>query len=131
MTSNSQSIVILDGARRTPRADILINNREPGLFARFATTDDPHITSGMTVDHAYGWAWFGWEEGVITVRSETLLVDEVEWDRRFPVNMGISTTLDPTLLDAVSNDSSSSWCDGKTAYGRGDLGTPGDPNDAC
>jgi len=38
MTSNSQSIVILDGARRTPRADILINNREPGLFSRFATT---------------------------------------------------------------------------------------------
>jgi len=38
MTSASQSIVILDGARRTPRADILINNREPGLFARFATT---------------------------------------------------------------------------------------------
>jgi acetyl-CoA acetyltransferase family protein len=38
MTTNSQSIVILDGARRTPRADILINNREPGLFARFATT---------------------------------------------------------------------------------------------
>ncbi len=38
MTNNSQSIVILDGARRTPRADILIKNREPGLFARFATT---------------------------------------------------------------------------------------------
>jgi len=38
MTSNSQAIVILDGARRTPRADILINNREPGLFSRFATT---------------------------------------------------------------------------------------------
>jgi acetyl-CoA acetyltransferase family protein len=32
------SIVILDGARRTPRADILINNKEPGLFSRFSTT---------------------------------------------------------------------------------------------
>ena len=31
-------IVILDGARRTPRADILIDNREPGLFERFSTT---------------------------------------------------------------------------------------------
>jgi len=38
MTNSSQSIVILDGGRRTPRADILIRNREPGLFARFATT---------------------------------------------------------------------------------------------
>jgi len=36
--TNERSIVILDGARRTPRADMLINNREPGLFARFATT---------------------------------------------------------------------------------------------
>ena len=34
----SEPIVILDGARRTPRADILIRNREPGLFANFTTT---------------------------------------------------------------------------------------------
>jgi acetyl-CoA acetyltransferase family protein len=32
------SIVILDGARRTPRADILIDNKKPGLFSRFSTT---------------------------------------------------------------------------------------------
>ena len=34
----SESILILDGARRTPRADILINNRTPGLFSRFTAT---------------------------------------------------------------------------------------------
>jgi acetyl-CoA acetyltransferase family protein len=32
------SIVILDGGRRLPRADILRDNREPGLYARFSTT---------------------------------------------------------------------------------------------
>lgn len=32
------SIVIVDGARRTPRADILINNQEPGLFSRYTAT---------------------------------------------------------------------------------------------
>jgi len=32
------SIVILDGGRRTPRADILENNQGPGLFSRFSTT---------------------------------------------------------------------------------------------
>ena len=31
-------IVILEGAKRIPRADILIKNREPGLFSRFTTT---------------------------------------------------------------------------------------------
>jgi acetyl-CoA acetyltransferase family protein len=32
------AIVIVDGGRRLPRADILVNNREPGLFSRFSTT---------------------------------------------------------------------------------------------
>jgi acetyl-CoA acetyltransferase family protein len=36
--SNNDSIVILDGARRTPRADILIDNKRPGLFSRFTAT---------------------------------------------------------------------------------------------
>lgn len=31
-------IVILDGARRTPRADILIDNKQAGLFSRFSAT---------------------------------------------------------------------------------------------
>jgi len=34
----SASIVIVDGGRRLPRADILHQNREPGLFSRFSTT---------------------------------------------------------------------------------------------
>ena len=36
--TDERAIVILDGARRTPRADMLIDNREPGLFSRYATT---------------------------------------------------------------------------------------------
>ncbi len=36
--TGDRSIVILDGARRTPRVDILRDNREPGLFSRFSTT---------------------------------------------------------------------------------------------
>lgn len=34
----SQQIVILEGGRRTPRADILVDNKEAGLFSRFTTT---------------------------------------------------------------------------------------------
>jgi acetyl-CoA acetyltransferase family protein len=37
MGSNG-SIVILDGGRRTPRADILVDNKKPGLFSRFSAT---------------------------------------------------------------------------------------------
>jgi acetyl-CoA acetyltransferase family protein len=35
---NNESIVILDGGRRTPRADILVDNKKPGLFSRFSAT---------------------------------------------------------------------------------------------
>ncbi len=33
-----EAIVIVDGGRRLPRADILVDNRAPGLFSRFSTT---------------------------------------------------------------------------------------------
>ncbi len=46
-----QSIVILEGARRLPRADILINNREPGLFARFSTTALGGMAIKATLEH--------------------------------------------------------------------------------
>ena len=36
--SNIGSIVIVEGARRTPRADILENNKDAGLFSRFSTS---------------------------------------------------------------------------------------------
>ena len=32
------AIVIVDGGRRLPRADLLVDNKEPGLFSRFSTT---------------------------------------------------------------------------------------------
>ena len=38
MSTDPRTIVILDGGRRTPRADILVNNKEPGLFSRLSTT---------------------------------------------------------------------------------------------
>ncbi len=39
-------VVILDGARRTPRADILVDNKSPGLFSRFTTTQ----LGGMAIE---------------------------------------------------------------------------------
>ncbi len=82
-----RSIVILDGGRRTPRADILVNNREPGLFSRFSTTQlggfaiagtlahskiDPglvgHVVMGMAQhshrDSIYGARGMSWRGGL-------------------------------------------------------------------
>jgi acetyl-CoA acetyltransferase family protein len=45
------SILILDGARRLPRADMLVNNREPGLFSRFSTTHLGGMAVRSTLEH--------------------------------------------------------------------------------
>ena len=49
--SKDTSIVILDGGRRTPRADILINNQEPGLFSRFSTTQLGGMAIAATLEN--------------------------------------------------------------------------------
>jgi acetyl-CoA acetyltransferase family protein len=44
-------IVILEGARRLPRADILVNNKKPGLFSRFSTTQLGGFAIAATLKH--------------------------------------------------------------------------------
>lgn len=44
-------IVILDGGRRTPRADLLHNNREPGLFSGLTTTQLGGHAISATLEH--------------------------------------------------------------------------------
>ncbi|HXV76141.1 MAG TPA: thiolase family protein [Candidatus Polarisedimenticolaceae bacterium] len=51
MMASNESIVILDGARRTPRADILIDNKEPGLFSRFTATQLGGMAIAATLEH--------------------------------------------------------------------------------
>jgi acetyl-CoA acetyltransferase family protein len=46
-----KSVVILDGGRRLPRADILHNNREPGLFTRFSATQLGGLAIKATLKH--------------------------------------------------------------------------------
>jgi acetyl-CoA acetyltransferase family protein len=51
MGNKDTSIVILDGARRTPRPDMLIKNQEPGLFSRFTTTQLGGMAIAATLEH--------------------------------------------------------------------------------
>jgi acetyl-CoA acetyltransferase family protein len=48
--SSIGSIVIVEGARRTPRADILVDNKEPGLFSRFSTTQLGGLAIAATLE---------------------------------------------------------------------------------
>jgi len=49
--SDGHDIVILDGGRRTPRADILVDNREPGLFSPLATTALGGLAIAAALEH--------------------------------------------------------------------------------
>jgi len=85
--AKEKSIVILDGGRRLPRADILHNNKAPGLYTRFSTTQlggmavkaalkhtavDPgligHVVMGMAAhshrDSIYGAQGMRWRGGL-------------------------------------------------------------------
>jgi acetyl-CoA acetyltransferase family protein len=46
-----RSIVILDGGRRTPRVDILVDNKKPGLFSRFSATQLGGMAIKATLEH--------------------------------------------------------------------------------
>ena len=47
----STDVLILDGARRTPRADILVDNKEPGLFSGLSTTQLGGLAIAATLRH--------------------------------------------------------------------------------
>jgi acetyl-CoA acetyltransferase family protein len=49
--AKEKSIVILDGGRRLPRADILHNNKAPGLYTRFSTTQLGGMAIKATLKH--------------------------------------------------------------------------------
>ena len=51
MTSKDRTIAILDGGRRTPRADILVDNSKPGLFSRFSATQLGGMAIRAALDH--------------------------------------------------------------------------------
>lgn len=48
----NNAIVILDGARRTPRADILVNNRAPGLFSALTATQLGGLAISSTLENS-------------------------------------------------------------------------------
>jgi acetyl-CoA acetyltransferase family protein len=48
---NDTSVVILDGARRTPRADILIDNKAAGLFTNYSSTQLGGMAIRATLEH--------------------------------------------------------------------------------
>ncbi|WP_299181297.1 T9SS type A sorting domain-containing protein [uncultured Aquimarina sp.] len=69
-------------------------------------------------------------DGIIIECSSTV-IDQVIWDNgaTFPDPTGASMELSINDLNSIANDDGANWAEAVTAFGSGDLGTPGDVND--
>jgi hypothetical protein len=66
--------------------------------------------------------------GDVQIAIGGAVLDSYAWTT---VRDGDSRQLDAAILDANGNDDPLQWCDGNTAYGAGDRGTPGAANESC
>ncbi|MBK8696707.1 MAG: lamin tail domain-containing protein [Deltaproteobacteria bacterium] len=107
-------------------------------YAVLGKNGDMVINGGVTMLFAYGSA-MDLSNSTSSPDSLTLLasdgstvIDSVSYANTvasgWPVISGRSKSLRPAILDATMNDTSSAWCPGGPAFGRGDFGTPGAAN---
>jgi hypothetical protein len=66
--------------------------------------------------------------GDIQLTANGAVLDAVTWTN---APAGATIQLDPDFEDVAANDDPSNFCPGTTAYGAGNLGTPGAVNDQC
>ncbi|MHB8874541.1 MAG: lamin tail domain-containing protein, partial [Myxococcaceae bacterium] len=100
-----------------------------GGYAVFARDADGGANGGLPeVAGVFGFGLTNSGGTVVVKFPDGGVLDQASWTR---ASAGVSSQLDPLLLDATSNDSPSNFCPASRAYGKGDKGTPGAANDAC
>ncbi|NOY28474.1 MAG: hypothetical protein GXP62_21670 [Oligoflexia bacterium] len=99
----------------------------------FGRNGDTAVNGGVSVDYDFSGMSLGNDDDELILSNTSGVLDAVRYDggKTFPDPSGASMSLDPGASDATSNDDGTNWCQGTTAYGDGDLGTPGSVNDAC
>ena len=106
-----------------------------GGYVVFALNGDESMNGGVVVDYEYSMLDLA-SDTRLAVSFGSVVFDEVLWDAddTFPRRTGASWNLDPSSLDAMSNDMGASWCSSLMAIAGDppvDLGTPGAANDDC
>jgi hypothetical protein len=105
----------------------------PGQHAVLGVNDDYATNGGVPVDYVWPDFNLGNGDDEIVLEHDGLVIDEVAWDGGilWIDPNGASMSLDPSSYDPAANDDPDNWCEGSTAYGMGDLGTPNDINPTC
>ncbi|WP_159092190.1 T9SS type A sorting domain-containing protein [Aquimarina sp. Aq107] len=97
------------------------------LIANAATPN-----GGITPDYTYANdISLGNSTDGIIIECGSTVIDQVIWDNgaTFPDPTGASMELSINDLNSAANDDGANWAEAVTAFGSGDLGTPGDAND--
>lgn len=109
----------------------------PGAYGLFSRDEDPNANGGLPLVQD---DWEGMSlpdaSGTVTLRgSGGAVLDTVAYTADFSTGatmpQGASISLDPSFVTATDNDTAFYWCDGMSAFGDGDLGTPGAANEPC
>lgn len=110
-------------------ACLRLANGQRAIFARSTSPDAngglPAVTAAFTFSLTTGTTT---TPGDVQIVYDGEVLDAVTWTGS---TSGASLQLDPDFTNTADNDLETSWCDGATAYGAGDLGTPLAANAQC
>jgi len=122
-------IISDDGSEsHTINSTVIVN---AGDYAIFCINSNSSTNGGVIADYQYNSFSLGNDDDEIVLTNNGTEIDRVVYDNgtNFPDLTGESIELHLFYYDAISNDNGSNWGAATTAYGIGDLGTPGAEND--
>jgi hypothetical protein len=113
-----------------PQTPLLL---QPGGVALLGRSTDALKNGGVTVDYAYGNAFLlANTVDAVILRCDGAIVTRVDYDDdQWPFGPGVAMQLDPSAFGAPGAALPDAWCAAYTAFGAGDLGSPGAPNPPC
>jgi hypothetical protein len=101
---------------------------EAGSLLLFARSSDPAQNGGLPApSFEFGFGLSN-RNGSLVLGHRDRIVDQIRWDN---ARAGQSLAVDPDAVDSTATDDPRSLCAPVSAYGAGDLGTPGAVNDPC
>ncbi len=134
-TIDMQGWVIKDDASPTETHTIASSvSIASGGYAVFVINGNMATNGGITASYSYNGDISLGNSGTdgIIIECASTVIDQVIWDGTFPsATAGVSMELTTSVLarNNTDNDIGTNWGAAVTAYGDGDLGTPGAAND--
>ena len=101
-------------------------------YAVLGVNGDSGTNGGVTLNYVYsGIALANSADELLLVDTIGTTIDEVDWDGgpNFPDPTGASMELSINKYNATDNNTGLNWAEAVSAFGSGDLGTPGAVND--